>query len=48
MSNYQFKTTNIRGKKYVEVNERIKYLRQEPNGFDLLPKQGAPCRCCCN
>lgn len=29
MSNYQFKTTNIRGKKYVEVNERIKYLRQE-------------------
>jgi len=31
MSNYQFKTTNIRGKKYVEVNERIKYLRQEPS-----------------
>ena len=29
MSKYQFKTTNIRGKKYVEVNERIKYLRQE-------------------
>jgi len=29
MSNYQFKTENIRGKKYVEVNERIKYLRQE-------------------
>jgi len=29
MSNYKFKTTNIRGKQYVEVNERIKYLRQE-------------------
>ncbi len=29
MSNYKFKTTNIRGKKYVEINERIKYLRQE-------------------
>ncbi len=30
MANYKFKTTNIRGKQYVEVNERIKYLRQEP------------------
>ena len=30
MSNYKFKTTNIRGKQYVEVNERIKYFRQEP------------------
>ena len=29
MSKYKFKTTNIRGKQYVEVNERIKYLRQE-------------------
>ena len=29
MSTYKFKTTNIRGKQYVEVNERIKYLRQE-------------------
>ena len=29
MSNYKFKTTNIRGKKYVEVNERIKFFRQE-------------------
>ncbi len=29
MSNYQFKTTNIRGKQYVEVNERIKFFRQE-------------------
>lgn len=30
MGNYQFKTTNIRGKQYVEVNERIKYFRSEP------------------
>ena len=29
MSNYKFKTTNIRGKKYAEVNERIKFFRQE-------------------
>ena len=29
MSNYKFKTTNIRGKQYVEVNERIKFFRQE-------------------
>jgi|TARA_R100000030_G_scaffold99602_1_gene90885 hypothetical protein len=29
MSTYKFKTTNIRGKKYVEVNERIKFFRQE-------------------
>ena len=29
MSNYRFKTTNIRGKQYVEVNERIKFFRQE-------------------
>jgi hypothetical protein len=27
MSNYKFKTTNIKGKQYVEVNERIKYFR---------------------
>ncbi len=25
MGRYQFKTTNIKGKQYVEVNERIKY-----------------------
>ena len=30
MANYQFKTTNIKGKQYVEVNERIKYFRTEP------------------
>ena len=29
MSNYKFKTTNSRGKQYVEVNERIKFFRQE-------------------
>ena len=29
MSNYKFKTTNIKGKEYVEVNERIKFFRQE-------------------
>lgn len=29
MSNYEFKTTNIRGKEYVEVHERIKFFRQE-------------------
>jgi|TARA_R110000744_G_scaffold236149_1_gene353752 hypothetical protein len=28
MSRYQFKTTNIKGKNYVEVNERIKYFRE--------------------
>ena len=29
MSNYKFKTVNIRGKQYVEVKERVKYFRQE-------------------
>ena len=29
MSNYKFKTTNIRVKQYVEGNERIKFFRQE-------------------
>jgi len=29
MSNYKFKTLNIRGKEYVEVHERIKFFRQE-------------------
>jgi hypothetical protein len=28
MGRYQFKTTNIKGKQYVEVNERIKYFRE--------------------
>jgi len=31
MSNYKFKTTNIKGKAYVEVNERIKYFRTSPD-----------------
>jgi hypothetical protein len=29
MSTHNFKTTNIRGKQYVEVNERIKFFRTE-------------------
>ena len=29
MSTHKFKTTNIRGKQYVEVNERIKFFRTE-------------------
>lgn len=37
MSQYQFKTTNIKGKQYVEVNERVKALRvlSEYAGFSL-------------
>ena len=37
MSRYKFKTTNIKGKEYVEVNERIKYFREsgEYNGWSL-------------
>lgn len=37
MGNYQFKTTNIKGKQYVEVNERVKAFRtlSEYNGFSL-------------
>lgn len=37
MSNYQFKTTNIKGKDYVEVNERIKYFRtsEDYKGWSL-------------
>ena len=30
MSNYQFKTTNIKGKEYVQVNDRILFFRNEP------------------
>lgn len=30
MSNYKFKTTNIKGKDYVEVNQRVLYFRNEP------------------
>lgn len=38
MSRYQFKTTNIKGKNYVEVNERIKYFRESGNykGWSLI------------
>ena len=34
---YNFKTTNIKGKEYVEVNERIKYFRSAPEfqGYSL-------------
>ena len=53
MSNYKFKTTNIRGKKYVEVNERIKYLRQEAalknysimTEFPALDSDMCVCKC---
>ena len=29
MSSYKFKTTNIKGKEYVEVNQRVLYFRNE-------------------
>ena len=53
MSNYNFKTTNIRGKQYVEVNERIKFFRQEEQyknwaintEFPMLTTDEALCRC---
>ena len=53
MSNYKFKTTNIRGKKYVEVNERIKFLRQEERlrdwtiatDFPMLDSESCVCKC---
>ena len=53
MSNYKFKTTNIRGKQYVEVNERIKYLRQEDSlkdysiltEFPVLDSEMCLCKC---
>ena len=52
-SNYKFKTTNIRGKQYVEVNERIKFFRQEDQyknwgiftEFPLLDGEQALCKC---
>ena len=53
MSNYKFKTTNIRGKQYVEVNERIKFFRQETkyNGWgihtDINMLDGEQCLCKC-
>ena len=53
MSNYKFKTTNIRGKKYVEVNERIKFFRQEnkydgwtiATEFPVLDSETCVCKC---
>ena len=53
MSNYKFKTTNIRGKQYVEVNERIKFFRQEDQyknwgihtEFPII--DDTQCMCCC-
>jgi len=53
MSNYKFKTTNIRGKQYVEVNERIKFFRQETkyDGWgihtDVNMLDGEQCLCKC-
>tara|TARA_R100001510_G_scaffold13252_1_gene10493 strand:+ start:1116 stop:1670 length:555 start_codon:yes stop_codon:yes gene_type:complete len=53
MSNYKFKTTNIRGKQYVEVNERIKFFRQEDkyDGWgihtDINMLDGDQCLCKC-
>ena len=53
MSKYKFKTTNIRGKKYVEVNERIKFFRQEDEyknwtistEFTALDSEMCVCKC---
>ena len=53
MSNYKFKTTNIRGKQYVEVNERIKFFRQERKyelwgiltEFPLIDSEQCLCKC---
>ena len=53
MKQHKFKTTNIRGKQYVEVNERIKFFRQENQyknwgihtDFPLLDSEQALCRC---
>ena len=53
MANYKFKTTNIRGKQYVEVNERIKFFRQEEKynlwgiltEFPLIDSEQCLCKC---
>ena len=53
MSKYKFKTTNIRGKKYVEVNARIKFFRQEDEyknwtistEFTALDSEMCVCKC---
>ena len=53
MSTYKFKTTNIKGKQYVEVNERIKFFRQEnqyknwgiQTDFPMLSSAEVVCKC---
>ena len=53
MAIYKFKTTNIRGKQYVEVNERIKFFRQEEKynlwgirtEFPLIDSEQCLCKC---
>ena len=53
MSKYKFKTTNIRGKQYVEVNERIKFFRQEEEyknwtistEFTAMDSEMCVCKC---
>lgn len=53
MSQHKFKTTNIRGKQYVEVNERIKFFRQEDEyknwtistEFTVLDAETCVCKC---
>ncbi len=53
MKKHQFKTTNIRGKQYVEVNERIKFFRQENQyknwgihtDFPIIDADQCLCRC---
>jgi len=53
MSNYKFKTTKIKGKEYVEVNERIKFFRQEDKysgwgirtEFPVLDSEHCVCLC---
>lgn len=53
MPNYKFKTTNIRGKQYVEVNERIKFFRQEDQyhlwgihtDFPMIDSEQCLCKC---
>ena len=43
----KFKTVNIKGKEYVEVNERVKYFRQEFVGWrietELISNEGGVC-----
>ena len=53
MKQHKFKTTNIKGKQYVEVNERIKFFRQEDQyknwgihtEFPMLDSEQALCKC---